>query len=149
MGYTVFANDIFIHVTNMGLDWCKLLVATSGWVSDNYVAFARISKWFYYPIILLHQHEVYSEPRIPLEKWFVKMCRDWLAAFGYNSSGNLSVLRERIKSIKNDPQVTPKLTDQGSGSAEEVCNLIGAMLSMISSTVKKEVTAQSIDYVDR
>jgi len=43
-GYKIFANHIFQHIADMGLDWCKLLVATSGWVSYNYVAFARICK---------------------------------------------------------------------------------------------------------
>ena len=53
-GYKIFANHIFKHIVDMGLDWCKLLVAASGWVSENYIAFARICKWFYYPIIVLH-----------------------------------------------------------------------------------------------
>ena len=67
-GYKFFANDIFYHLAGMGLDWCKILVATSGWVSDNYIAFSRISKWCYYLIVFLHQNDIYKEPTLPLNK---------------------------------------------------------------------------------
>ena len=56
-GYNKFANSIFHHITDMSLDWCKLLVAKSGWVSDNYIAFARVCKWCYHPIIILQNIE--------------------------------------------------------------------------------------------
>ena len=42
---------IFPPIVNMGLDWCKLIDTEAGWVSDNYLTFARIMKWYYYPLI--------------------------------------------------------------------------------------------------
>ena len=41
----------FLPISNMGLDWCKLIHTEAGWVSDNYLAFARIMKWYYYPLM--------------------------------------------------------------------------------------------------
>ncbi len=85
MGINCLSTIFFSEIAGMGLDWCKVLVATSGWVSDNYIAFARICKWFYYPIVFLQQNEVYHEPTLPLNKWYVKMCKEWLAAYGYDT----------------------------------------------------------------
>ena len=148
-GYKLFANDIFYHLAGMGLDWCKLLVATSGWVSDNYIAFARICKWFYYPIVFLHQNEVYKEPTLSLNKWYVKMCKEWLAAYGYDTNGTVSVLKERIEGIRNDPLTSLKLHKPPCGSEQEIGNLIGSMLSMITSLMTKEVCNESIYKMDR
>ena len=41
----------------MDLDWCKLIDTEAGWVSDNYLAFARIMKWYYFPLM----HIVYKD----------------------------------------------------------------------------------------
>ena len=148
-GYKLFANNIFSHVAGMGLDWCKLLVATSGWVSDNYLAFARICKWFYYPIVFLQQNEIYHEPTLPLNKWYVKMCKEWLAAYGYDTNGTVTVLKERIEAIRNDPLTSNKLLEQTCGSGQEISHMIGSMLSMISSIMRKEVFDESIDKIER
>ena len=42
--------SVFSPIIVMGLDWCKLIDTDSGWVSDNYLGFARIMKWYYYPL---------------------------------------------------------------------------------------------------
>ena len=44
---------VFSPIIVMGLDWCKLIDTDSGWVSDNYLGFARIMKWYYYPLYLV------------------------------------------------------------------------------------------------
>ena len=148
-GYKLFANNIFSEIAGMGLDWCKLLVATSGWVSDNYIAFARICKWFYYPIVFLQQNEVYHEPTLPLNKWYVKMCKEWLAAYGYDTSGTVILLRKRIEAIRNDPLTSKNLIEQTCGSGHEISHMIGSMLSMIASILTKEVFDDSIDKIER
>ena len=77
----------------MGLDWCKLLVATSGRVSGNCITFARVCKWFYYPAISLQEKERYTEPVIDVKRWYVKMCREWLIAYGYDSHVKINKLK--------------------------------------------------------
>ena len=148
-GYNLFANNIFSEISGMGLEWCKLLVAKSGWVSDNYIAFARICKWFYYPIVFLQQNEVYHEPTQPLKKWYVKMCKEWLTAYGYDTNGTVVVLRERIEAIKKDPLTSNTLIEQTCGSGEEICHMVGSMLSMIASIMRKEVFEESVDQIER
>ena len=129
----------------MSLDWCKLLVAKSGWVSDNYIAFARVCKWFYHPIIILQNKEEYNEPRVPINSWYAKMCKDWLDAHGYSSNGNVKELRNRITDYNNDTTNPPKLLESLCCSPQDINNLIGSLLAMISSTMRNEVTDESIN----
>ena len=44
---------MFKSITELGLDWCKVINTNTGWVSDNYLAYARILKWIYHPISML------------------------------------------------------------------------------------------------
>ena len=85
-------NNIFKPITEIGLDWCKLLVATSCWVSGNYIIFARVCKWFYYPAISLQEKERYTEPVIDVKRWYVKMCREWLRDYRYKLHGKARII---------------------------------------------------------
>ena len=147
--YKIYSNSVFKHVADMGLDWCKLLVASSGWVSDNYVAFARICKWFYHPIIILHAKETFEESTIPIKHWYAKMCRDWLTAHGHETNGRLCELRQRILTLKNDTLNPPKLCKDSSCSSQLILHLIGSLLSMISSIMKNEASNDTILQTDR
>ena len=40
------------------LDWCKMIDAESGWVSENYLAYCRLVKWMYHPITTLQTDKV-------------------------------------------------------------------------------------------
>ena len=51
--FTMKHKSVFHPIIVMGLDWCKLIDTDSGWVSDNYLGFARIMKWYYYPLYLV------------------------------------------------------------------------------------------------
>ena len=148
-GYNKITNDIFKPISDMGLEWCKLLVANSGWVSDNYIAFTRICKWYYYPILTLQEKEVYQEPNIPIKYWYVKMCKDWLTAHGDDTSGRIDVLKARIIALKEDIDNPPVLKENICCSVQAINNLIGSLVSMISSIMKHEVTDESIDDSDR
>jgi len=148
-GYKKFANSIFYHIAEMSLDWCKLIVAKSGWVSDNYIAFARVCKWFYLPIVEFHIKEEYKEPITSINKWYTKMCRDWLEAHGYSSNDNINEMRNRIKHYKNDTSNPPKLVKSVCSSTQDINHLIGSLLAMISSIMRNEVTDASINRVER
>ena len=148
-GYRKFGNSIFHHITEMSLEWCKLIVANSGWVSDNYIAFARVCKWFYYPIILLNNKAEYKEPIVPINTWYAKMCKDWLVAHGYSTDGNINEMRHRIKEHKKDKANPPMILQSRSCPSQDITNLIGSLVSMVATIMNKEVTDEHINIVDR
>jgi len=49
--FTVFANGIFESVQRYGLNWCRPMPykngTLGGWVSENFLAAARLCQWFY------------------------------------------------------------------------------------------------------
>jgi len=148
-GYKIFSNNIFEPIADMGLDWCKSLVVNSGWVSDDYIVFARICKWLYYPITTLQEREAYKEPIIAVEHLYVKMCRDWLSAHGCDTNGKVHVLKAIIIDIIDYADNPPKLIEDSRCSMKVFNNLIGNLLSIISYIMRNEVTDESIDGIER
>ena len=75
--YVTMTKDLFSTISDMGLEWCKLITSESGWVSDNYLGFTRIIKWVYHPVCILQSMEgvyvPYIEPDIPVKRWYVQM----------------------------------------------------------------------------
>ena len=97
----------------MGLEWCKLITSDSGWVSDNYLGYARVIEWIYHHISILQLKEGIKEknvePDLPVEHWYVKMFKDWLKAHGIKYNGSVSELRAKIKSLKQNIESPPTL----------------------------------------
>ena len=54
--YNKMSKNMLISISDLGLDWCKVIVSNSGWVSDNYLAYARLVKWIYHPLSTLYQN---------------------------------------------------------------------------------------------
>ena len=44
----IHRDQSYTELKGLGLHWLRLLEPSTGWVSENYQAFARIIKWFYY-----------------------------------------------------------------------------------------------------
>ena len=95
----------------MGLDWCKLLDNESGWVSDNLLAFARVIKWYYYPITTLTSENKYAEPLIAVEVWTKPMCKEWLKLYGLKTNGKVSAIRKVIVDSRTNKTNPPKLLE--------------------------------------
>ena len=77
------------------------------------------------------------------------MCKDWLRAYGYDTTGKKKDLKARIIAIKNDRTSPNKLVEDYCCSENVVNNLIGSLLSMISCIMKKEVIDTSIFKIER
>ena len=122
---------------NMGLEWCKLLDTDSGWVSDNYLAFTRIIKWYYYPLILMKGLHNYVEPSAEICKWNVKQCTEWLKLHGFDSVGRLESLREKVLLHKEDMRKREKILSVS--TVEDIHFCIGSLLAMVSNVMKRVV----------
>ena len=56
--YVVMKKHMYRTISLLKLDWCKMIDAESGWVSDNYLAYCRLVKWMYHPITTLQTDKV-------------------------------------------------------------------------------------------
>ena len=107
-GSEYYSKGMFEPIAYIGLDWMKILVVESVWVSDNYLAFCRLCKWYYSPLHYITEY-VYEEPTIQIKKWHLKSCSDWLSAHNLNTKGKISELKERIYQTKTDKINSPIL----------------------------------------
>ena len=89
----VIKKDLFTPITAIGLEWCKVLDIESGWVSDNYLAFARVVKWLYHPLIVLQPDEPFVEPTTPVKQWKMNACKEWLNIHGMCNNGKVNEVK--------------------------------------------------------
>ena len=147
--YKQLAFGIFFEVSEMSLEWCKLLVSSSGWVSDNYVAFSRVIKWFYYPITFLEYGNELQKDGLDVERWDGVKCRNWLAENHCDTNGNLKILKERIRNQIDTMALKPRIDDRSKLLEKQINQFIGSLLSMISCVMAKYVTEVKISRVER
>ena len=81
--FNVITDKLSKPISDMGLDWCKLINEELGWVSDNILAFARIITWHYHPVTILHAGKTFQELNTPVTKWLLPSYKEWLRAHGY------------------------------------------------------------------
>ena len=56
--YIIMKQYMYRTIPLLKLDWCKMIDAKSGWVSNNYLAYCRLVKWMYHPITTLQTDKV-------------------------------------------------------------------------------------------
>lgn len=63
--YNYIKNIVYDTVPLMTLDWCKLIEAEAGWVSDNYLAYCRLNKWIHHSTTMYNEegtdNDVYDQ----------------------------------------------------------------------------------------
>ena len=110
------------HIKHLDLDWCEVYPKTfgakfGGYISDNYMALGRICHWLYSSILLLREPDPYQEPTTPVDKWYVKDCRQYLTIRGlkipkYVAEMRLAVTAEmnKIETEKAEVIIPPTCT---------------------------------------
>ena len=93
---STITKKIFEPISNIGEDWCKLIDAKSGWLSNNYLDFVRVIKWYYDTTTRNLPKKSLEELITPVNTWMPPSCKDWLKAHGYVHDGKRSVLRYYI-----------------------------------------------------
>ncbi len=85
-------------IESLGLCWCKTLGykkgGLGGWVSENYVALAKVSKWFYSDIRYVNTTEEFVEPGRPQTSWCREENAGWLHARGLKHQGSAKELKD-------------------------------------------------------
>jgi hypothetical protein len=84
---TVFTNLALEIIRQIpGVGWCKCAPFTGerlgGWVSENYLAMARISRWFFTTLESVVTDYQYDPSDEPYERWTRKQCIQWMKIYG-------------------------------------------------------------------
>jgi hypothetical protein len=134
------------------LSWMKMLPykgdRLGGWVSENYVSFSRIAKWFYLILDDLKSDEdPYKDPETPQMSWKATENRAWLKARGIKSDGKAKELQERVAQYLIEDHIPPLLPQPG-GSAEDIHNLVSSLYDMVKSIMTFEVNDDVVRIAD-
>jgi hypothetical protein len=78
-------------ISKLCLDWCVAIPLSGmkfgGWVSENYLALARLFRWFFSTLPSLQQGPEYKDPTRPYTTWTVKEILEWLHIRGLANKG--------------------------------------------------------------
>jgi hypothetical protein len=134
------------------LGWLKMLPykgdRLGGWVSENYVSFSRVSRWFYLILDELKpDNEPYKDPVGNQNTWKAVENRLWLKARGLKSEGKAKEVQERVAEYLAAENVPPILPSPG-GSVQEIHQLVHSMYNMVKSVMVFEVDDDAIRMAD-
>jgi hypothetical protein len=139
-------------MVKFGLSWLKILPykgdGLGGWVSENFVGFSRISKWFYLILDSVKEDkEPYQDPEAPQNSWTAVQNRAWLKARGLPSDGKAAALKERVAAYLLANTDIPLLPPPG-GTMEDLHLLVDSMYEMVKSIMVFEVNDDVVRMAD-
>jgi hypothetical protein len=132
----------------LGIDWCRTLPYGSGklggWVSENYVAIARLLSWIYGGLAEVIPDSTFDSPNKEQHKWTLRENQQWLSVRGLDNSGNAKTVRDRVKNYRNQPNGAPEVLQPRGGTAKNVCNMTHALKAMVARVMQEEVGEEDI-----
>ena len=144
-------NMQFDYITDMKLDWCKLLPVETdkfgSWVSENWMGFGRICKWIYSNIEYIAPDFHFQFPNKPLTKWSNKENEGWLRFYGLPRDGLALDKRHRVMENFNNPNL--KTPEERTGSVLNIEYLFSSLSAFLSHIMQPEVDEESISHIDR
>ena len=69
------------EIANVGVSWCKAEISFGGYVSENWIAYARLHKYVYQLLSMLAvEDKEYEDPVKPMSQYKLREKRAWLCA---------------------------------------------------------------------
>ena len=153
--YEIFVKSVsgmLEAVQSLGLQWCKALPYTmgnfGGWVSENYLAFARLLPWFYSSVNYIESvQKPYEDPLGPRSKWTVTQNKRWLISRNLPAFGKAKDLRAAVDKYMNQEGGPPPVCPGASGTIQDIVKVVWSMWSMVCNLMVKEVTPEQVAEV--
>jgi hypothetical protein len=126
--------------------------AIGGWVSENYVAFAKLLPWLMEDLGRLEKSgAAYVEPAVPQEKWTRKENEAWLRACGQGPPQSFSsfgdeALAVHVAQLAATGEHTPAVAAVAAVHLQTAARLLWCMLCRC---MQREATEQLASDVDR
>ncbi len=140
-------NGVLESVTKLHIDWCVTIalngVKFGGWVSENYLAMARLSRWYFSTLPHLRSGPEYTDPETPYTTWSVKELRDWLRVRSLPTTGKKSDLVHKVGGLLSSPPIPPILPPKG-GAVDDILTLTKALSVAIGNIMQRTVTPSVI-----
>jgi hypothetical protein len=132
-----FADGLLEKLGNLHLSWLKCAPYKGGkfggWVSEHYLGFARVARWFYSQIENLAKVEEWREPESHYSTCTCKENRAWLRLRGLAPRENSAVsAKTMVCQMMTRPEGPPEPLKKKWGPVSDVIDIITSMTAMIS-----------------
>lgn len=143
------SGGVLESISNLHLDWCVAISLNGakfgGWVSENFLAVARLTRWYYSMIPHLRSGAQYRDPDLPYTTWSVKELREWLRVRGLPSHGKKMALLESVGHLLSLTEVPPILPPKG-GTVQDIMTLTQTMSVALGNVMQRSVTDELITH---
>jgi len=154
--FTRAYGNILEKVKSLQLDWLRVLKYGSGtfggWVSENFLAYARIMSWFYQGLESVAEdanHEDDGRPpdALPQTKWLLKHNKWWLKRRGLDSKGLADALKARVRDYMEQPDGPPEpLPLYTTCTATDVTTMLHSLTEMLKCIMVSAVADEKNDF---
>jgi hypothetical protein len=148
-----YARGTLESIQILGLSWCKSMPYKTGklggWVSENYLAHARLITWFYGLIDEVAVDQEFIVPNIPQKHWTRQQNQVWLSIRGLNSTGNAVDLRNRVQTYMSMEGGPPPLAPLEGGSVKNVQQMLFSLKVFISHVMDSSLSLEDIGNIER
>lgn len=151
--FVQYANGVFDNIQRLQLTWCRITPYKNGnfggWISENYVAAARVMAWFYGSIGEIAADPVFDEPGVEFSSWKKTHHYAWLKIRGLETTGTAWELKQRVQQYMKKRGGPPEIPEPVGGPVENVLTMISALRSMISRLMVRVVTEAYLHDLER
>ena len=119
------------------------------WVSEQWVALAKVMKWFFSDIGEFGKEVEYEDPVEPdYRRWTGGTCKSWLASRGLDTSGFAHDHKQRVAEYMQQDGGPPDVLEKMTVDDNDVLRLVEAHTAMISRIMSREVTEELIEETE-
>jgi hypothetical protein len=147
-----YSNGVLEGVQRLNLSWCKAIPykggKLGGWVSENFLAVARLAKWFYGRVPDMVGEQANADISLAdKKKWTGKVCTQWLRIRGLDTKGSAAEVKERVEAYMCIPTGPPLVL--ALPTADDLISMQHALAAIISRIMTESVTNEFVLDVER
>lgn len=147
-----YADGLLEKVQSLNLSYCRVLGykkgKLGGWVSENYLGFARIAGWFYNHFGTTKKRAAYQQPEKEQKKWTKKENAGWLQARLLPQKGNAKELSTQVATYMAQEGGPPPLMETGGGPNTLFLQSVNGLLSLIAVVMQDFVNEELLLEMD-
>jgi hypothetical protein len=150
--FVAMAKGVLGHVKSMNIEWCKILEypnteKTGGWVSETFLAMARLGNWFYVLITRLPDSVSYTDPETHHSTWVKAQSEKWLQMRGLTKNGKASDLKKVIGDYIENQNVPPLLMRYDI-IQDDIMQLVKSTCLLLSTVMSRKTNTSDITRLE-
>ena len=139
--FLAYSEGLLEKIQGMNLSYCRVLGykkgKLGGWVSENYLGFARVAGWFYGAFGRTKKGEPYKEPSRDQTKWNRKENEAWLAVRGCSLKGKAKDIKakqvsDEVAKLMAQEGGPPPLLEANGGNSLAFLDAVNGLLRVIA-----------------